>query len=209
MPDIALTARPTTARRLETDQGPLIAGGARAALAAPVAAVFAIVVGAPIYADDVSDAAATGRFTLAAASTLVVFGLLALALVAIYAAQEHRLGRAAHAGFGVALIGTLLAAGGQWDSLFTVPYLADHAPDVLDRNTDGSLLAGYVLSYVVLTAGWISVAVTTLRAKVLPRGASIVLLVGAVLAFVPAPTPIRVLVLTVGAALLGRAALRR
>ena len=66
-----------------------------------------------------------------------------------------------------------------------------------------------MLSYLVFTAGWISVAVTTLRAKVLPRGAAIVLLVGAMLAFVPAPTPIRVLVLAVGAALLGRAALRR
>ena len=79
----------TTARPAATDQGPLVAGGARAALAAPVVAVFAIVVGAPIYADDMSEAAATGRFTLAAAATLAVFVLLAFALVAIYAAQEH------------------------------------------------------------------------------------------------------------------------
>jgi len=109
----------------------------------------------------------------------------------------------------LAQVRTLLAAGGAWDSLFTLPYLADHAAAVLDRDTDGSLLAGYVLSSLVFVAGWVSVAVTTLRAKVLPRAASIILLVGALLAILPAPTPIRVLALAVGAALLGRAAIRR
>jgi hypothetical protein len=209
MPDIAVTTTSAAARPTGAPAGLLIAGGARAALSAPVAAVFAIVVGAPLYADDLSAAAGTGRFTVAAAVTLVLFGLLALALLALHAAQEHRLGRAAHAGYGVALLGTLLAAGGQWDALFAVPYLAEHAPSVLDRGTDGSLLAGYVVSYLVFAVGWTSVAVTTLRAKVLPRGAAIVLLAGAVLAILPAPTPIRVLVLSAGGALLGRAALRR
>ena len=209
MQDIALTTTSTAGRAAAVDERPVIAGGARAALAAPVVAAFAIAVGAPIYADDLSEAAATGRFTVAAAATLAVFVLLGFALLALHAAQAPRLSRAAHTAFGVALAGTLLAAGGAWDSLFTVPYLAEHAPDVLDRNTDGSLLAGYVLSYLVLVAGWAAVAVVTLRAKVLPRGAAIVLLVGSILAILPAPTPIRVLVLAVGAALLGRAAMRR
>ena len=209
MQDIALTATSTAARPAAAAEPPVVGAGARAALAAPVVAVFAIVVGAPIYADDLSEAAATGRFTVAAAASLAVFVLLGFALLALHAAQAPRLSRAGHAAFGVALAGTLLAAGGAWDSLFTVPYLADHAPAVLDRNTDGSLLAGYVLSYLVFAIGWASVAVATLRAKVLPRGAAIVLLVGSILAIVPAPTPTRVLVLTVGVALLGRAAMRR
>lgn len=209
MQDIAVTATSAAARPAAAAEPPVVSAGARAALAAPVVAVFAIVVGAPIYADDFSEAAATGRFTAAAAATLAVLVLLAFALLAIHAAQAPRLGRAAHAAFGVALTGTLLAAGGAWDSLFTVPYLAEHAPAVVDRNTDGSLLAGYVLSYLLFAIGWIAVAVTTLRAKLLPRGAAIVLLVGSILAIVPAPTPIRVLVLAVGAALLGRAAMRR
>ena len=92
--------------------------------------------------------------------------------------------------------------------MFTVPYLAEHAPGVLERSTDGSLLAGYVGSYAVFVLGWLTFAVATLRAGVLPRGASITLLVGAVLAFLPAPTSLRVLVLAIACALLSRAVLR-
>jgi len=63
-------------------------------------------------------------------------------------------------------------------------------------------LAGYVSSYLVFALGWGAFAVATLRARVLPRGAAITLLAGAVLAILPAPTAIRVLVLCVAVALL-------
>ena len=39
----------------------------------------------------------------------------------------------------------MLAAGGAWDSLFAVPYVADKAPAILDDPTGGSLLAGFFL----------------------------------------------------------------
>ena len=176
----------------------------RAAVAAPLLAVFAIGVGAPLYADDLSEAAATGRFALAAVASLAVLVLLAIALVALHARQRSASGRLGRAGFLLALAGTVMAAGGAWDSAFAVPYLADEAPAVLDAGAAGSLLAGYLISYLALAVGWALFAVATLRARVLSRAGAIVMLVGAVFAILPMPTAIRVLPLAIGAALVTR-----
>ena len=207
-----MSAMPTTATaplaRETGDQRRIVAWGSRAAIAAPVVALFAFVVGVPVYADDLSEAAGTGRFAVAAAAALGVLVLLTLALVGFYARSERQLGTAGHVGFVIALVGTVMAAGGAWDSLFTLPYLADEAPAVLDKDTGGSLLAGFVISYLVMVAGWATFAIATLRAKLAPRGAAITLLVGSIIAILPAPTPLRLLVLSSGAARVGRAALR-
>ena len=207
-----MSAMPTTATpplaRDDSGRRRIVSWGARAALAAPVAALFAFIVGAPLYADDLSEAAGTGRFVVTAAGALVVLVLLVLALVAFYARAEGQLGTTGHVGFVIALVGTVMAAGGAWDSLFTLPYLADEAPAVLDKSTSGSLLAGFVISYLVMVVGWATFATATLRARVAPRGAAITLLVGSIIAILPAPTPLRLLVLSIGAALVGRAVLR-
>jgi hypothetical protein len=182
--------------------------GARAAVAAPLVAVFSVGVGAPIYADDLVDSAGGARFALATATSLAVLVLLAIALVAFWRRQESQLGSGGHAAFTMALVGTVLAAGGAWDQVFTVPWLYDEAPAALEGGSTGSLAAGFFLSYALLAVGWMAFATATLRARVLPRAAAIVTLVGAVIALLPAPTALRLLVLSVGAALLGRGALR-
>jgi len=193
---------PGVSARIHDGRPPLVRWGARAAVAAPLLGVFAIAVGIPVFADDLRDAAGTSRWTLVTGAGLAQLLLLGVALLGLYRVQEARLGRLGHAGALVALLGTMLAAGGAWDSTFAVPYLAENAPAVLDRATDGSLLAGYVSSYLVFVLGWAAFAIATLRARMLPRGASIALLVGAVVALVPAPTPIRTLVLAVAVAVL-------
>jgi hypothetical protein len=66
----------------------------------------------------------------------------------------------------------------------------------------GSLLAGYLLSYLALAGGWGMYAVATLRARALSRAGAYVVLFGAVFAILPSPTAIRVLPLAIGAALL-------
>jgi hypothetical protein len=174
----------------------------RAAVAAPLLGVFAIGVGAPLYADDLADAAATGRFVLAAVSSLAVILLLVLTLLAIHARQAPALGRLGRTGFVVALLGTVLAAGGAWDSAFAVPFLADEAPAALDAGSAGSLLVGYLISYLAFALGWGLYAVATLRARVLSRAGAYVVLAGAVFAILPSPTAVRVLLVAIGAALL-------
>lgn len=190
------------------EETPLLRWGARASISAPILALFATVAGAPLYADEMSEAGATGRFTVAAAGTLAALIALVAALVGLYLAQHRRLHALGHAGLLIGFAGTVLAAGGAWDSLFTVPYLAEQAPAVLDVDTSGSLLAGFVISYLALVLGWVLFAVATLRARVLPRSGSIVMLVGAILAFFPAPTSLRILPLAVGVALCARGVLR-
>jgi hypothetical protein len=187
---------------------PAVLWGARAAIAAPILAVLSVAAGIPVFTEDLADVAGTTRWVLVTASALAILILLALGLLALYLAQEDRFGPLGHGAALVALAGTMLAAGGAWDSVFTVPYLAEFAPGVLERSTSGSLLAGYVSSYLVLVTGWAAFAVATLRARLLPRGAAITLLVGAILAILPAPTALRLFVLLVGAALLARAATR-
>jgi hypothetical protein len=182
--------------------------GARAAVVAPVLALFSFGVGAPLYADDLAESAGTARFALATATSLAVLVLLAVALVAIWRRQEAQLATGGQIAFVVALVGTVLAAGGAWDQVFTVPFLHEQAPSVLENGSSGSLAAGFFLSFALLAVGWIAFAVATLRAHVLPRAASIVTLVGGVIALLPAPTALRLLVLAVGAALLGRGLLR-
>ena len=179
--------------------------GASAALASPFVALFGIAVGASIYANDVSEVAGSGRFTVATVTGLLALVLLGPGLIALYLRQEHELGAFGTAAFGLALVGTVLAAGGAWDQVFAVPYLANEAPAVLDAETSGSLLAGFFLSFAILALGWALFAIATRRAGVLPRSGATVLLVGSVLALVPAPTALRLLVLTIGAALLARA----
>jgi hypothetical protein len=185
----------------------VVSWGARAALASPFVALFGVAVGASIYSDDVSQVAGSGRFTVATVTALAALLLLGLGLVALYLRQEHAFSSFGTGAFVLALLGTMLAAGGAWDQVFTVPYLADESPAVLDADTSGSLLAGFFLSFTLLSAGWALFALASRRAGVLPRRACTVLLVGAVLAFLPAPTALRLLLLTIGAALLARAAL--
>ena len=187
--------------------GPFFRWGSRAAMASPFVALFGVAVGASIYADDLSEVAGTGRFTVATVTALIALLLMGLGLVALYLRQQHALGAFGTGAFALALVGTMLAAGAAWEQVFSVPYLADEAPAVLDAETSGTLLAGFFLSFTLLALGWALFAIAIRRAAILSRRASTVLLVGAVLSFLPAPTSLRLLVLTIGAALLARAAL--
>jgi hypothetical protein len=195
-------ATPLRASAAGQEQPALVRWGARAAVAAPLVGVFSIAAGIPILTADMSEVGGSARWLLTTGAALAVLILLAVALIGLHRAQESALSRFGHASALLALAGTMLAAGGSWDTLVTVSYLADVAPAVLDRSTDGALLAGYITSYLAFSIGWACFAVATIRAGVLTRGPAIALLVGAVLAFVPAPTAMRTLVLAVAVALL-------
>lgn len=185
----------------------VVGWSARSAVAAPLLALFAIAVGAPLYTQDMRTAAATPRLIVANAATLGVLLLLTVALVGLHLHAGNRLRAPGQVAFVWALIGTVLAAGGAWDSLFALPYIAEQAPEMLDVPTGGTLLAGFVVSYLVLVSGWSTFTIASVRSGVLPRTPAIVLIIGAVLALLPTPTALRLLPLAVGAALAGRAIL--
>jgi hypothetical protein len=187
----------------------LIGWAARSAIAAPLLALFAIAVGAPLYTQDMRTAAATTRLLVANGATLGVLLLLIVALIGLQLHAADRLRTSGQAAFVCAVVGTVLAAGGAWDSLFALPYIAEQAPEMLDVPTGGTLLAGFVLSYLVQMLGWSTFAIASLRSGAITRTPAIVLTIGAVLAILPAPTALRLLPLAVGAALAGRAVLSR
>ena len=123
-----------------------------------------------------SEAATSATFFLPSGAQLLAMLLLPLfGLVALYVRQAEALGLA---GFFLALIGTTLAASALWSQVFVVPRLAEAAPEIADRGT-GSVLAGFLLSFLTFGVGWVVFGVATLRTRVFPRWAVILLIVGA------------------------------
>ena len=104
-------------------------------------------------------------------------------------------------GFFLALVGTAMAVGALWSQVFVVPRLAEAAPTVVDT-AGGSVLAGFLFSFLLFGVGWVVFGLATLRTGVFLRWAAILLNVGAVVSILPLPS--RALVLEVAVAWLQR-----
>ena len=87
----------------------------------------------------------------------------------------------------VTFLGMALVVGASWTSTFTEPALAQVAPELLAQEPPGWLDFGFTLTYVLASLGWLLFGVATLRAGVYPRAAAILLIVGALISFVPLP----------------------
>ncbi len=179
------------------------------ALSCVGAAVFGVAALAGFVAfvgsDPIADAAGSATFYLPAAAAFGSAALLGPALVALYLRQEERFGAFGAVAFCIALLGTIAATGGQWTYVFVVPYFAPAVPELVNESS-GSVLAGFVLSYAALALGWILFGLATLRAGVFSRWASLLVVAGAAIAFLPLPS--RTLVLAIAVALLGLRLLR-
>lgn len=145
---------------------------------------------------------ATSPFSIAA-SVVGVTALIALTIGMFSTAADQPVLQAGsgRVGWLIALIGTVLAAGGQWAQLFVLPGLAGPAPD-LATNGIGSVVAGYIASYIVLGVGWLIVGITLLRSGSATKGIAWFLIVGAVLC-IP-PLPVRFVFVAVAVSLLAR-----
>lgn len=115
---------------------------------------------------------------------LLALVLIALGLVGLYARQAQETGTLGLVAYLVAFSGTLMAFGMLWGEPFLGPFLAEEAPAVLDAEPTGTVAAGVVLSVMLSALGWLLFGLASLRAQVLPRGAALLLIVGAVLFFV-------------------------
>jgi len=138
-----------------------------------------------------------------ASSALLLVALLGLGATAVSALARLRAADRGVAGAAIAVVGTVLVAGGGWAALFVLPALAKQAPGVLDTGLE-SVVVGYIASYVVFTVGWVWTGVTLIRAALVPTALGVLVAVGGALAFVPAPEAFRLLVVSVAASLLAR-----
>lgn len=143
-----------------------------------------------------------------AASVLGVTALVALTIGAYSVAVDHPAlqSGAGRAGWTIALIGTVLAAGGQWAQLFVLPGLAGPAPDLATNGID-SVVAGYIASYIVLGIGWVIVGITLLRSGTIGKGLAWFVIIGGALC-IP-PLPVRFVFVAVAVSLLARRAAAR
>ncbi len=133
--------------------------------------------------EEFSAVAATASFAVETwlfllGNVLVLFGLFGL-----YVRQSEATGPLLHVGFLVAFLGTALGVGASWAETFIVPTLVDAAPELLDAGPP----LGYALSFGIFAIGWVLFGVAALRARVYPRWAALLLIVGAVLSFLPLP----------------------
>jgi hypothetical protein len=178
----------------------LIRWGGLATIAAALLAILSFILYLIVVGGDrISESATSAAFFLPSGAQLLAMALLVVGLVALFARQAEAFGVLGLTGFFLALIGTTLAAGALWSRVFVVPRVAEVAPDVADRGR-GSVLAGYLLSFLLFGVGWLVFGAATLRTRLFPRWAVILLIVGAVISILPLPS--RALVVEVAAACL-------
>jgi hypothetical protein len=113
--------------------------------------------------------------------TLLAVYLLLLGLVGLYARQSAASGALGLVGFLVAVLGTMLLAGVWWWEAFAVPYAAEQAPALVAATPTGRLLAGRTMSFGVFALGWVLFGLASVRARVFPRDAAILLIIGGVI----------------------------
>ena len=172
--------------------------GGLAAIASALLALLSFVLYLVIVGGSrISEAATSAAFFLPSGAQLLAIALLLLGLVALFARQAEVFGALGLTGFVLALLGTALAAGAAWSQVFVVPRLAEVAPTVADQGT-GSVLAGFLLSYLLFGVGWLLFGVATLRTRTFPRWAIILLIVGAAIAILPLPSRALIVQLAVG-----------
>ncbi len=145
-----------------------------------------------------AESAATTPYMLVFLLYLLGTVLLLLGLVGLYSSQSEPAGFLRLLGFLVAFLGTALVSGALWFELFITPSLAVEAPELAEAELG---LAGFAISFLLVVVGWVLFGVATLRARVYPRLAAALLIVGAVASLVP--IPLSGVVLSVAVAWLG------
>jgi hypothetical protein len=118
----------------------------------------------------------------------IAFCLLLLALIAVDRWQEHRTGALGVIGFGAAVIGTMFLAGDGWFEAFVAHWLADVAPQILDKPS-GLLPIGGVSSYTLFAIGWALFGLSSLRARVFPAVICLAIAVGGLVGWLALTPP--------------------
>jgi hypothetical protein len=136
-----------------------------------------------------------------ASSALLLVAVLGIGATALAALSRLREASRGIPGAAVAVVGTVLVAGGTWAAVFVMPAIAAEAPEVLDGELAG-VVVGYIASYLVFTVGWVWTGIALLRAGLVPTWLGVFTIVAGVAAFVPSPEPARLLLIGIVASLL-------
>jgi hypothetical protein len=173
-------------------------------LATAAAPLTVVAFGLVLVAASTAGAAVESSPFAVASSAVLLIALLGVGAAALLAVGRLRQADRAIAPSVVAIVGTVLVAGGQWAALFVLPALSEHAPTLLASGALAGVTVGYVASYAVFALGWVGTAVGLLRARLVPTWLGVFLLVGGIASFVPAPEALRLLLVSIAATLVAR-----
>lgn len=141
------------------------------------------------WAARVGEVATTPRWIASHGFHLLSALLLLPGLFGLYACQRLDTGGAGAAGFALALLGTALFAGTGMTSTFLWSAVASEAPAFVAQ--DGGMfnhvlaVGPMVATRVVFVVGFVWFGVVSWRAGILPRGASVLVVVGTVMLNLP------------------------
>jgi hypothetical protein len=145
-------------------------------------------------------------FRVANGTYFLAFIGLAIALVALHERFAAGLGRYGLIAFLAAFVGTMTQGGNMWFDGFAAPWLAEVAPQVFTAEKTITLQVGALSAYVLFALGWMMFGIALLRARVVPVGLALAVVVGGVLGFQsglpPFGIPIGLAVAAVGVALM-------
>ena len=154
-------------------------------LAGVVLSIGILLVPATIDIRDLSGSTITPSYAWAFGMYLLGMLLLLVGLLGLYAHQSEAAGLLGLVGFVVAFLATALMVGVAWALLFFTPSVALAAPGFFGAVPPGPLVPGLVATFALAGLGWVLFGAATVRARVYPRVAAIVLMLGAVVSFVP------------------------
>jgi hypothetical protein len=122
--------------------------------------------------------------------------------------QSSKMGLLGTIGFGLAFAGSALLLGVVFFDGYASPILAANAPQLLDANGPFNTFPGLLplaLAGIVWGVGFIALGIATLRAGVLPRSGSWLVIVGSIVVNLPQQRmgPASLLVITLGAVGMG------
>lgn len=120
-------------------------------------------------------------------ANLLAAVLLLGGLVGLYARQAQSAGLLGLVGFLVAFLGTALLIGFLWTSAFIIPSLVAEMTTEMPELVTGVNPPGFFLSLAAFALGWGMFGVATLRARIYPRKAAVLLVIGALINLLPVP----------------------
>lgn len=133
---------------------------------------------------------------------------LMVALIAVHGRLGAAMGRFGLIAFLFAVLGVMTQGGNMWFDGFAAPWLAQVLPQAFTAPKTLPLQIGGLLSYVLFALGWVLYGLAALRARAVPVGLALALVVGGVLGFhsglPPYGTPIGLAVAALGGWLIHR-----
>jgi hypothetical protein len=114
------------------------------------------------------------RFGLA----LIAMYVLLLALTALYWMEADVVAGLGLVGYLIAFLGTLMVAGDWWYETFITPVLRSRVPGIFGETRPTLVLIGAFVTSAAFAVGWLIFGFSSYRAGILPRGASILVMLG-------------------------------